>query len=316
MPKTLKFAMLGMIAGNGHPYSWSAIVNGFDPVAMAPCPYPTIPKYLGARPLETVKVPYAQVTHVWTDNPAEAPLVAKASLIPNVMDRPEDAIGHVDAVFVATDNGFDHVRRARPFVEAGLPVFVDKPLATSLEELQTFIDWRKAGARILSSSSGRYAPELDPWFADKSSLGDIRWVSNITTKYWENYGVHALEPVFKLLGPGFVSVRLDGRPKFEVAHLFHKCGAQVTLSAIYDAGGGGLYMNGTKGCVTVQIGDAYTQFRRQIVTFIDYVRSGGPDPYPFSETIEIQAILIAALRSRAEGNRRVEVAEVMNDLKL
>ena len=33
--KELRLAMLGMVEGNGHPYSWSAIVNGrFDPERM------------------------------------------------------------------------------------------------------------------------------------------------------------------------------------------------------------------------------------------------------------------------------------------
>ena len=141
--RDLRLAMLGMIPGNGHPYSWSAIINGYDPVAMAPCPYPTIPQYLGAQPLEKVKVPGARVTHIWTDNLDEARLVAKASLIPHVVDRPEDVIGQVDAVFISTDDGYEHVRRARPFVEAGLAVFVDKPLAISIPDLQTFIDWEK-----------------------------------------------------------------------------------------------------------------------------------------------------------------------------
>lgn len=37
--KELRLAMLGMIEGNGHPYSWSAIVNGYDPAEMEMCPY-------------------------------------------------------------------------------------------------------------------------------------------------------------------------------------------------------------------------------------------------------------------------------------
>ncbi|RKY68211.1 MAG: oxidoreductase, partial [Candidatus Latescibacterota bacterium] len=33
--KELKIAMLGMTEGNGHPYSWSAIINGdYDPEEM------------------------------------------------------------------------------------------------------------------------------------------------------------------------------------------------------------------------------------------------------------------------------------------
>ncbi len=55
----LRLAMLGMIEGNGHPYSWSAIVNGYDPAAMAACPYPVIPVYLGKQPLESVRIPGA-----------------------------------------------------------------------------------------------------------------------------------------------------------------------------------------------------------------------------------------------------------------
>ena len=32
--KEFKIAMLGMVDGNGHPYSWSAMFNGYDKEAM------------------------------------------------------------------------------------------------------------------------------------------------------------------------------------------------------------------------------------------------------------------------------------------
>jgi predicted dehydrogenase len=137
-PDQIRIAMLGMVDGNGHPYSWSAILNGYDPEAMSRCPYATIPDYLGREPPETLRLTGAQVTHVWTDDPADAPLVAAASLIPNLVTRPEDVIGQVDAVIVATDRGHEHVARCRPFVEAGLPVFVDKPLVDNEADLRTF----------------------------------------------------------------------------------------------------------------------------------------------------------------------------------
>ena len=34
----IRLAMLGMVDGNGHPYSWSAIFNGYDPEDMASAP--------------------------------------------------------------------------------------------------------------------------------------------------------------------------------------------------------------------------------------------------------------------------------------
>ena len=50
---TLRLAMLGMIPGNGHPWSWSAIINGYDPDVMAAkCTYPGIIDYLAEQPLE------------------------------------------------------------------------------------------------------------------------------------------------------------------------------------------------------------------------------------------------------------------------
>ncbi len=102
----ISFAMLGMVNGNGHPYSWSAIFNGYDPVEMAKCPYADIPVYLNKQPKETLRIPNARVTHIWTDDPSDARLVAKASLIPHIVKTPEEVIGKVDAVIIATDKGY------------------------------------------------------------------------------------------------------------------------------------------------------------------------------------------------------------------
>lgn len=310
--------MLGMIPGNGHPYSWSAIVNGFDPAAMAACPYPVIPRYLGAQPAGTVRIPGARVTHLWTDNPAEAAGVAAAALIPNVVTRPEDVIGEVDAVLIATDDGFDHVRRARPFVEAGLPVFVDKPLALTIEDLRTFAHWEKAGARILSSSGLRYAPEIGPYIegAGRTALGDLRWISGVSTKTWERYGIHLLEPIARLLGTGFESVRLESPAAgVEITHLTHRSGVQVTLPVIADGGAtfGTLHLCGTGGQVTLRLADTYTAFRGQLMEFIAFARGGRPS-YPFTETLELMCVLVAGIHSRNEGSRRVGVAEILDSL--
>jgi len=310
--------MLGMIPGNGHPYSWSAIVNGFDPEAMAACPYPVIPRYLGAQPAGTVRIPGAQVTHLWTDNPAEAPAVAAAALIPHLVTRPDDVIGEVDAVLIATDDGFDHVRRAQPFVEAGLPVFVDKPLALTVDDIRTFAHWENAGARILSSSGLRYAPEIRPYIdgAGRRALGDLRWISGVSTKSWERYGIHLLEPIARLLGTGFDSVRLESPAAgVEIAHLTHRSGVQATIPVIADGGAtfGTLHLCGTGGQVTLRLADTYTAFRNQLLEFIAFARGGRPS-YPFTETLELMSVLVAGIRSRNEGSRRVGIAEIVASL--
>jgi len=208
----IRAAMLGMIEGNGHPYSWAAIINGYDPAKMAVCPYPGILRYLSEHPLATVRIPEAEVTHIWTDDPADAPRVAGAAKIPHMVSRPEEVIGRVDAVLIATDDGNDHVQRARPFIEAGLPVFVDKPLAINLTDLRQFIQWHDAGKLFLSTSGMRYAPEIIRFQKQNQNLGELRWVTSVTSKTWERYGIHALEAIYPTLGPGFISVRTEYQP--------------------------------------------------------------------------------------------------------
>jgi hypothetical protein len=48
--KRLKLGIIGMSEGNGHPYSWSAIINGYNMDHMLDCPFPVIPEYLFKEP--------------------------------------------------------------------------------------------------------------------------------------------------------------------------------------------------------------------------------------------------------------------------
>jgi predicted dehydrogenase len=315
-PTEIRLAMLGMIEGNGHPYSWSAIVNGYDPEKMKSCPYPVIAQYLGKQPLESVRIPGARVTHIWTDNPEEAPFVAAASKIENVVSKPEDVIGKVDAVIIATDDGNDHVRRAAPFIEAGLPVFVDKPLAINLPDLKQFIAWQKAGARILSTSGMRYMPEMNALSERREEIGELRWMTSFTCKTWERYGIHALEAVFPQVGPGFISAQTNHQNGSDVVHLMHRTGIQVTIAAMHDAYGsfGAIHVYGTKGQLALKLADTYTAFRAQLVAFIEFLKIK-KSAVAFEETVELMAIIIAGIRSREQNGRVVLLEEIYSNLK-
>jgi len=313
--KELRLAMLGMIDGNGHPYSWSAIVNGFDPVALAACPYPAILDYLVKQRVEDVRITNARVTHIWTDDPADAPKVAAASLIGNIVAEPEDVIGHVDAVIVATDDGDDHIRRVKPFIEAGLPVFVDKPMATNIADLRQFVQWHEAGATILSTSGMRYAPEMRLNDTQRDHLGDLRWITSFTCKTWERYGIHALEAIEPLLGPGFLTVQALSDNGGDVMHLTHRSGVRLTLGAIHDAYGsfGAVHLYGTKGQLPLRLTDTYNAFRSQLVAFIDMLRID-TRPLPFDETVELMAVIIAGRRSREQNGAAISIADILSEL--
>jgi predicted dehydrogenase len=310
----IRLAMLGMIEGNGHPYSWSAIFNGYDPIAMARCPYAAIPAYLDKEPKATLRIPDAQVTHIWADNPAEARLVAQAALIPTVVERPEDVIGQVDAVLIATDNGSEHVALCRPFIEAGIPIFVDKPLVDNEPDLQTFVRWVDDGAAILSSSCMRYCKEFMPYRASTSDLGELRFASVTTPKSWERYGIHALESIYPILGPGFVSVRNSGSRERNIVHCKHANGVDVVIVAIDDMYGafGVLQLCGTGGHAHAAMSDTFFAFKTQLAAIIEYLQTG-IRPFDFAETVELMKMLIAGTRSREEGGREVLLTEIAGD---
>jgi predicted dehydrogenase len=313
-PEKIRLAMLGMVDGNGHPYSWSAIVNGrYDAAAMADCGYPVIPRYLAAEPAESLGIAGVQVTHVWCDDPADAAKVAKAAFIPNVVERAEDVIGVVDAAVIATDRGGEHVERARPFIEAGLPLFIDKPLCDRAEDLRQFVAWHGEGRAFLSTSAMRYAREFAIARAQiAQSVGEPRLITITTPKSWERYGMHVLESVYPMLAPGdWISVANTGTQQANIVHARHTSGVDVVLAAVADMYGAfcklGVY--GTTGTLTAAFADTFYAFKAQLVAFVEYLRTG-QSPVPFAETLELTKILIAGVRSREDHGRTVRLDEI------
>lgn len=307
----IRLAMLGMVDGNGHPYSWSAILNGYDKEEMKHCPFPVISDYLNKQPANTFGIDRAKVTHIWTDHPSDAENVAKASLIPHIVEKPEDVLGEVDAVIIATDKGGEHVERCRPFVKAGIPIFIDKPLADNEKDLRTFYQWVSSGVPILSSSSMRYCKEFMPYRHSTHDMGELRYASMTTAKTWERYGIHALEAIYPILGPGFSSAVNTGTNDRNIVHFKHQCGADVIVAAAHDmAGGFGcLQLCGTEGSTQAKSGDSYFAFKKQLESFIAYIRTGRR-PFPFSETVELIKMVIAGIQSREQGGSEILLNEI------
>jgi predicted dehydrogenase len=307
----IRLAMLGMVEGNGHPYSWSIIFNGrYDPDALAACPYPVIRDYIAKQPAGTLGIPGAKVTHVWTDDPADAAEVARVAYIPNIAERAEGVIGEVDAVLIATDKGHEHVARARPFVEAGVPVFIDKPLCDNREDLAIFDRWIAGGKPIISSSAMRYAKEYVPYHRATHALGALRHVGATMAKSWEAYGIHALESVYPITGPGYVSVQNIGDAQSNIVHLRHGDGIDVLLQVTKDMGGGfGMVtFAGTAAGLQLHFSATYHAFRTQLESYVRYLRTGVP-PVPWAETRELMQLVIAGIESREQGGRKIFLSE-------
>lgn len=303
-----------MSPGNGHPYSWSAIFNGYNPEKMeTQCPYPGIRDYLANEALDTLVIPNAEVTHICCTGNGDftAAQVAECTNITHVADEPEELIGKIDAVIIATDIAGEHVQRAMPFVDAGIPIFLDKPMVDTTEDLETFNAWVSQGKPILSSSSARYLKEFLPYRESTNNLGTLGFLSITMSKTWETYAIHALEAVYPILGPGFLSCRSIGASDRCVTHYAHTSGTDlvVLLRDELVGGAGLLTIAGSKGGDQIRAMDALYSFKKQLEAFVRYLRTG-VRPFPYAETEELMRMLIAATRSRESGGDEVVLADM------
>lgn len=195
----LRLGVLGMSDGNGHPYSWSAIFNGYNPAFMKDCPFPVIYNYLKEQSFPEARLEGAQVTHIWTQDIDLSKHIAKSSCIPNVVDHYSEMIGFVDAILLARDDPENHFEMSKPFIEAGLPIFIDKPLSLSVSEAKDIFAMEKYHGQIYTCSSLLYAKEFSLSKDELSSLGEIKLIDATIPKSWEKYSVHIIEPVLNIL---------------------------------------------------------------------------------------------------------------------
>lgn len=198
MTTGLRLGVIGLSEGNGHPYSWSAIFNGYDRVKMAACPFPVIPGYLSKQTFPLDAIPEAKVTHVWTQQREHSVRLAEACHIPNVVDDYCQMIGHVDGILLARDDAENHLQFSLPFLAAGLPIYIDKPVTITLSDLRALYAEQRFPGQIFSCSALRFATEfkLDP--SDLADLGPVAHVQATVPKTWQRYGVHALDAIFAM----------------------------------------------------------------------------------------------------------------------
>ncbi len=78
--------------------------------------------------------PDVRVVAVGGDWPEESEKVKQACGVEFVAEKPADMLGKVDAVMVTARHGGRHAEFARPFIEAGLPAFIDKPFTVDPDE--------------------------------------------------------------------------------------------------------------------------------------------------------------------------------------
>ncbi len=179
------------------------------------------------------------------------------------------------------------------------------------DDLRIFAKWVEDGARIMSSSCMRYCKEFTPYHLSTNDLGKIRYASITTPKSWERYGIHALEGIYPIFGPGFISVQNTGTIDRNIVHIKHTNEADINVIAIKDmyGGFGVMQLLGTAGKAQTSFNDSFYAFKKQLESFIQYLRTG-IRPFPFEETKELMELIIAGIRSREDSGRLVKLDEI------
>mgnify|MGYP001073517855 CR=1 FL=1 len=201
----IRTGIIGYNEGNGHPFSFSAIINGYDADAFSKVGWPVILEYLNRQPKEAFGISGVCVTHAWTQDPIITKNLCSACNIENAVTHYEEMLGEIDALIIARDDWECHAQISLPFLKEGIPVFIDKPLTLDLKEMEVFKPYLEAGL-LMSTSGLRFASELDDLRNDLEQLGSIKLISATVLNGIEKYGIHMLDAVTGLGLPKVVKI--------------------------------------------------------------------------------------------------------------
>ncbi len=224
-----------------------------------------------------------------------------------IVDSIEDLCKQVDAVLLTSVDGRVHLAQASVVIRAQKPLFIDKPLASTLEDAREIARLAKeAGVPWFSASSLRFggiaalrtgelegATTWGPGPLEPHHHLDLAW-----------YAIHPVEMLFTLMGVGCEEVTRISTPGEDVVVGRWKGGRIGTVRALrpYGEYGAVVFRKNAKGQAAesaMKVNDGYAPLVREIVQFF---QTGRP-PVSNEETLEIFAFLDAAQRSKEAGGK-------------
>jgi len=226
----------------------------------------------------------------------------------------EEMLTKVDAVLLETNDGRPHLAQVIPCLKAGKPVFIDKPIAGSLADaIAIFKAAEKFDVPVFSSSSLRFTPGAQELRNGK--LGQITGCDAYSPcsleethpdLYW--YGIHGVETLFTVMGPGIKTVSRTSTKDYDVVTGLWDDGRIGTFRGIRKGGKGyGGTAFGEKG--VQQIG-GFAGYEPLLIEIVKFFKSGEP-PVAKQETLDIYAFMSAADVSKVQGGKPVAISDVM-----
>jgi hypothetical protein len=219
-------------------------------------------------------------------------------------------LNKVDAVVLTSVDGRTHLAQARPVIAAHKPLFIDKPLASTLEDAREIARLAKEGGVPWFSSSSLRFGEMGTTMKFADATGATTWGPGPLEPHhaldlsW--YAIHPIELLYALLGPGCESVSRTSTDGADVIVGRWKDGRLGTVRAIRPYSDYGAVVFRAKEIVEAkpQGAGSYAPLVREIVKFF---QTGKP-PVSNEETLEIFAFMDAAQRSKEQGGKPVALA--------
>ncbi len=231
-----------------------------------------------------------------------------------IVDSVEELCSQVDGILLESLDGRKHLEQAKIVIAAGKPFFIDKPVADSLATtIEIFQLAKQKGVPCWSSSSFRYGEGI-AGARENPALGKIIGCDVYGSSSWAQfhpdlylYGIHPVEALFTVMGPGCQSVR---RVKTEGTDL---------VVGIWDGGRIGTFRDVGKaktpgmaviyGTETTVIGKSLG-YNPLLVEIVKFFKTGQP-PVSAEETIEIYAFMSAADESKLKEGAEVSIPELI-----
>ena len=149
-----------------------------------------------------------RMTHVWDIVQKDAENFARRYDV-EVVSRFDEMVGKVDGVILSDFDATPAFKDlTRPYLEAGIPIFINRPFAYNLSDARDMIDLAaEHGTPIMCGSSFEYVKEVEIIRKRLASLGPITgFVADNSMSDYPSHGIHGLYFVYACLGGGVKQV--------------------------------------------------------------------------------------------------------------
>jgi predicted dehydrogenase len=183
------------------------------------------------------KFPGCEVVGVWGETPEFAKNASEKGRIPWIVKDPAEFIGKIDALIVDHRHAKYHLAAAWPFVEAGIPTFIDKPFCYRVSEGRKFLAMARAkGTPVTSFSTAARGEEITELKNQLAGMSQIRHIisaghCDVDSPYGGVffYGIHQVERLMAVFDENITRVRVSRKGEDASAILVFASGLQATM---------------------------------------------------------------------------------------